>query len=178
MKHKKYYGFTIVELLIVIVVIAVLASLSMAAYTGVQKKARNTARVQELVQWQRLFELYKAEHGVYPSAIDTGNAACLGTGFPRWGSDEAACRDYKGGSRYYEKNNVDLMNELRTIGSLPNGDRTPAGDTVGPYVSGEASRLRLTAVIDGNNVADCPKPTTGLWTNGTTTVICDITLSR
>ena len=181
MKHKKYYhGFTIVELLIVIVVIAILASLSIAAYTGVQKKARNTARIQELVQWQRLFELYKAEHGVYPSAIDTGNA-CLGTGFPNGASGKARCRDYSGGNSYYEEDNADLMTALRTVGSLPSGDRTAPGGTtgaVGPYVTGDTSRILLVAVIDGDSLSNCQKPTTGLWTNGSNTVLCFISLPR
>ena len=180
MKHKKYYGFTIVELLIVIVVIGVLASLSVATYSGVQKKARNTARVQELVQWQRLFELYKAEHGTYPSAIDTGNA-CLGTGFPNGASGKARCRDYSGENSYYEEDNANLMTELRTVGSLPSGDRTVPGGTtgaVGPYVSGEDIRILLVTAIGGNSLSDCQKPTTGLWTNGSNTVLCFISLRR
>ncbi len=38
-KRLKYRGFTIVELLVVIVVIAVLATVSVSAYNGVQKRA-------------------------------------------------------------------------------------------------------------------------------------------
>ncbi len=40
---KTKSGFTIVELLIVIVVIAILAAISIAAYTGIQNRARDTA---------------------------------------------------------------------------------------------------------------------------------------
>lgn len=40
-KHRM--GFTIVELLIVIVVIAILAALSIVAYTGIQNRANDTA---------------------------------------------------------------------------------------------------------------------------------------
>jgi prepilin-type N-terminal cleavage/methylation domain-containing protein len=35
-------GFTLVELLIVIVVIAILAAISVVAYTGIQNRANNT----------------------------------------------------------------------------------------------------------------------------------------
>ena len=39
----RYSGFTIVELLIVIVVIAILAAISLVAYTGVQNSANDAA---------------------------------------------------------------------------------------------------------------------------------------
>lgn len=41
--NQKAYGFTIVELLIVIVVIAVLAAISVVAYAGIQNRARDSA---------------------------------------------------------------------------------------------------------------------------------------
>lgn len=44
--HK--HGFTIVELLIVIVVIAILASISVVAYNGVQDRARRSAASSDL----------------------------------------------------------------------------------------------------------------------------------
>lgn len=60
-------GFTIVELLIVIVVIAILAAIVTAAYNGVTVKAFN-ARVQADVRnVQNLVEAYNAQYGAYPS---------------------------------------------------------------------------------------------------------------
>lgn len=46
--HKK--GFTIVELMIVIVVIGILAAITIVAYTGVQSRAQDTARQAESKQ--------------------------------------------------------------------------------------------------------------------------------
>ena len=40
---KNAYGFTIVELLIVIVVVGVLAAISIVAYSGVSNNANDTA---------------------------------------------------------------------------------------------------------------------------------------
>lgn len=44
-KHEQYSGFTIVELLIVIVVIGILAAITIVAYNGVQDRA-NGAKIQ------------------------------------------------------------------------------------------------------------------------------------
>ena len=49
----KRTGFTIVELLIVIVVIAILAAITIVAYNGVQKQAKNSAHRQEIAQVER-----------------------------------------------------------------------------------------------------------------------------
>ena len=68
---QKQSGFTIVELLIVIVVIAILAAVTITAYNGIQERAKVSKVQQDLKSMQRLIELYKSEHDVYPS---TGGA--------------------------------------------------------------------------------------------------------
>jgi general secretion pathway protein G len=59
-------GFTIVELLIVIVVIAILATISVVAYNGVQGRARDSKRKSDLASIVKLLELYQADNGGYP----------------------------------------------------------------------------------------------------------------
>jgi prepilin-type N-terminal cleavage/methylation domain-containing protein len=51
-----YRGFTIVELLIVIVVIAILAALSVVGYTNIQQRVKNTTKVSTVQQSIKLHQ--------------------------------------------------------------------------------------------------------------------------
>ena len=66
-------GFTIVELLIVIVVIAILAAISIVAYTGIQDRSRNSAAQQLASQVAQKARAYNAVTGSWPTGI-SGNA--------------------------------------------------------------------------------------------------------
>jgi len=63
---KSTSGFTIVELLIVIVVIAILAAISIVAYNGIQKRATITRTTSDLNMINKAILTYHAEHGSYP----------------------------------------------------------------------------------------------------------------
>ena len=77
--HKRH-GFTIVELLIVIVVIAILAAITIVGYNGIQIRAENTKTVAGVNQAVKLMRIYKEINGSYPSA--GGNSyACIGSGY-------------------------------------------------------------------------------------------------
>jgi len=72
-KHNRLTsGFTIVELLIVIVVIAILAAISIVAYKGIQERARASEASAGLTQAKTKLELYKVDESTYPT---TGNLA-------------------------------------------------------------------------------------------------------
>lgn len=60
-------GFTIVELLIVIVVIGILAALVLNTFSGVQKRARDTQRQTSLNALATQLEVYYNDKGGYPS---------------------------------------------------------------------------------------------------------------
>lgn len=62
----KQKGFTIVELLIVIVVIAILAAISIVAYTGIQDRARYSQALNNLQTINKGIKLYQAQNGNYP----------------------------------------------------------------------------------------------------------------
>ena len=78
------HGFTIVELLIVIVVIAILATITIVAYNGIQQRATTTKTKSMVKQAVTALEAYKVVNGHYPEVDDDGlgGEACLGSGYP------------------------------------------------------------------------------------------------
>ena len=66
-KPKSKVGFTIVELLVVIVVIAILAAISIVAYNGIQNRSKDSKVSSEVSHVKKAIELYKIDNGIYPS---------------------------------------------------------------------------------------------------------------
>jgi len=65
---NKDHGFTLVELLIVIVIIAILAAITIVTYNGIQGRGRDSARNQALQQIENALAMYYAENGQYPTS--------------------------------------------------------------------------------------------------------------
>lgn len=66
---KAQKGFTIIELLIVIAIIAILAGLVLNNFQGAQARARDTHRVTDINTLHSQLEVYFNEHGAYPQAF-------------------------------------------------------------------------------------------------------------
>ncbi|MDN5819472.1 MAG: prepilin-type N-terminal cleavage/methylation domain-containing protein, partial [bacterium] len=62
--NTKHNGFTIVELLIVIVVIAILAAITLVSYNGIRDRAYNTAMVQAASSALKIINITHASSGV------------------------------------------------------------------------------------------------------------------
>ena len=67
-------GFTIVELLIVIVVIAILATITIVSYNGVQNRAKSTAAQKSASTVRDKAEAYNALNSTYPVGAATSAA--------------------------------------------------------------------------------------------------------
>jgi prepilin-type N-terminal cleavage/methylation domain-containing protein len=75
MSHFKQSGFTIVELLIVVVVIGILAAITIVAYSGISTRAENTKTLSAMKQYSDGISMYQVTNGSYPIA----SVACLGS---------------------------------------------------------------------------------------------------
>ncbi len=73
---KTMRGFTIVELLIVIIVIAILATITLVTYTGIQQRARDSARLTVLRTLVNGLEMHYVRYGYYPDACNSLNTGC------------------------------------------------------------------------------------------------------
>lgn len=84
LKKTAQKGFTIVELLIVIVVIGILAALVLNTFSGVQQRARNTERQTDVNALATQLEAYYNGdgNGTYPRSDEFDSAAELTALFP------------------------------------------------------------------------------------------------
>ncbi len=85
--RKQQNGFTIVELLIVIVVIAILAAITIVAYNGIQARAENTKTTNAVLAYKKSVMQYGVDKGTYPDG-----AWCMGDQYPSLGGGTAGCR--------------------------------------------------------------------------------------
>lgn len=123
-KNKHIYGFTIVELLIVIVVIGILAAITIVAFNGIQQRSKNTQTVNAITSYVKLMNLYKVDEGTHPQVADV----CLGVGYPG-GQCRAGWTEDRHGI-----NSVHLADYLN--GTPPSPDMTPLEYSAGSTFRG------------------------------------------
>lgn len=76
-KNKLNSGFTIVELLVVIVVIGILAAITIVSYSGITTRANIASIESDLSNNSKILKMYSAEHGGYPTVLDSNNCPTL-----------------------------------------------------------------------------------------------------
>lgn len=72
---KRSEGFTIVELLIVIIIIGILSALVIVTFTGIQQKGRNSERQTDLNAISSHIAAYHAENGSFPTLANLQSAS-------------------------------------------------------------------------------------------------------
>lgn len=155
---RKSSGFTIVELLIVIVIIGILAALVITVYNGIQQRARNTSRIASAKELQKLLNAYVVQEGKYPS---TGRV-CIGSGYTDLDNDGTLdCGPVN--TILVHPQATPLDSEISKIAKIPkvetSGIRGASGVIYGGFVhmnpsyiiDGQPNRLMLWYWLEGAN---------------------------
>lgn len=109
---KAKRGFTIVELLIVIVIIGILAGIVIVAYNGIQDRARNAVRLSDMKAAERVVEAYFAQNGEYPKTTNNPQS--------NWKAADVRTDDNC-------TNGSSQSDWIPNVGRLPQSDQTGGG---------------------------------------------------
>jgi len=71
--YRSFFGFTIVELLVAVVVIGILAAITMISYTGISQKAITSSIQSDLNSVSTQLKLDQITNGVYPATLALAN---------------------------------------------------------------------------------------------------------
>lgn len=135
---RKERGFTIIELLIVIIVIGILATLVITTFSGIQRNARNRTREADINALHSQLEYYYGQNGNYPTLAELNDATWRSTNLK--GLDSEALKDPQGSAA--------------TLVASPQADAysyavTPANCDNGS--NGDCTAYVLTATYEGGN---------------------------
>lgn len=161
---KTNRGFTIVELLIVIVIIGVLAALVIVAYNGIQNRANDSAVQSDITNLVKKIKLSEADSGVFPpggavrsGGVDTGNNV-LFPSITFKGSKSAYATDVN--NVYYCTGTETATGQISFRIML----RSKSGNTFSYMSTGTTQNLGNTGLSSG--VCLTPYNNTGSWTYG------------
>jgi prepilin-type N-terminal cleavage/methylation domain-containing protein len=76
-QNRNEQGFTLVELLIVVIILAILAAIVVPQFADSANDARQSAFTTDLGNLRAVAELYRQQHGAYPGAVAATAGTCV-----------------------------------------------------------------------------------------------------
>lgn len=143
-------GFTLIEILIVVAIIAILASIVIVGLGPAQQSGRDARRLSDLTSIQNGLELYYQKCGYYPGAAVPSGSSCTG-----WTATDFAGLSGANGA---------LTDSDLGINSVPDD---PTGGKHYEYASTDGSSYTLEATLENKNNSVFNTPYSGA-TNGLT----------
>jgi prepilin-type N-terminal cleavage/methylation domain-containing protein len=126
MRNSYRRGFTVVELIVVMIVIALLAAIAIVAYGRVQAEARDQKRKTDIVLFADAMEAYYDKNGEYPSGCSTANSASPTTCIVANGV-------FSGGDSIFQDSTAANMKAF--LPTLPADFGGPRGNATKPFAS-------------------------------------------
>lgn len=142
-RYSRQKGFTIVELLIVIVVIGILAAITIVAYNGLQGRARDAQRKSDLGTMAKLLNVYAAQENDDEIFSKGSGCGAGGDGNGWWESTE---------SGYPKSTRQCLIDKGYDAASLVDPSGCTGGGPTAPECQGKP-RYMIVHCYQGNDVS-------------------------
>ena len=153
----KRFGFTLVEILVVVTVISILATISVVAYNGVQKRAADTVVSTSVKQADEALQAYFATHKDYPPNLAAVGYAAPDTAVLALYTNAPTVRKYSAGYLNSDQNAQLFLNScnavMPVVGTVATQNNCSFPSNTVLFVSASKSSVALSATEPINQSA-------------------------
>jgi len=162
LKHNSF-GFTIVELLVVIVVIGILAAITIVSYTGISQKAVASALQSDLSNTSKQLKLFQITNSNYPDSISTSCSTSTTTILCTKASPNTTYQYIVNNTANPQVFNLTATNTINNTSYTVTSSTQP---TLGSYQTSGIVTDGLVLNLDTGNTNSYPAPFNGTaWTD-------------
>lgn len=153
---KKIYGFTLIELMIVVAIVGILAAIALPSYEESIARTKRSDATGGLLEFASVLERHYTENSTYCDAGTTAEAGCGGAAGDS-GTPAAALFNstlpLDGGDTYYNLTITAVTQSAYTIQATRTGSM--AGDRCGNFTLTQAGAKNLVGQDGGLVASDC-----------------------